>query len=211
MNVGYLGVGDMSRDVLFRVSSDVIETFTNMKVRKQANYSTHKIHGGKAVPEMTGMDADQITFDMILSAYMGVHPQGELDKLAAFMNDGTICSLVLGDYFFGTWVIKSVPFDIQYLYKEGDITQAKVSVTLLESAASTAIGTAAAYTPQAMQAPPQAAQVTQQEAKNTQIQSLKRRISSLEAQIYGEKNIDKRNSMIRVLNQLRTQMKLLGG
>ena len=133
MKVGYLGVGKTSKDVAFQVSSKVMETFTNMKVRKQANYATHKIHGHKAVPEMTGMDTDQITFDMLLSAYLGVNPKKELNKLEAFMKNGTICNLVLGDQLFGTWVIKSIPYNVEYVYKEGDITQAKVTVTLLEA------------------------------------------------------------------------------
>ena len=133
MNVGYLGTGNTATDVAFNVSSETIETFTNMKVRKQANYSTHKIHGHKAVPEMTGMDADQVTFDIVLSAYLGVNPKKEIEKLEAFMRDGTICNLVLGDQLFGTWVVKSIPYNVEYVYREGDILQAKVSVTLMEA------------------------------------------------------------------------------
>lgn len=133
MRVGYLGIGDTAKDVVFQVSDEQIETFNNMKVKKQASYSTHNIHGHKAVPEMTGMDADQITFDMLLSAYLGVNPKTELDKLEAFMQEGTICNLVLGEQLFGTWVIKSIPYNVEYVYKEGDITQAKVTVTILEA------------------------------------------------------------------------------
>lgn len=133
MRVGYLGIGDTAKDVVFQVSDEQIETFNNMKVKKQASYSTHKIHGHKAVPEMTGMDADQITFDMLLSAYLGVNPKTELDKLEAFMQEGTICNLVLGEQLFGTWVVKSIPYNVEYVYKEGDITQAKVTVTILEA------------------------------------------------------------------------------
>ena len=133
MKIGYLGVGKTSKDVVFEVNANLIRTFSNMKVRKQANYSTHKLHGHKSVPEMTGMDADQITFEMLLSAYLGVNPKTELAKLEAFMTDGTICNLVLGDQLFGTWVVKSIPYNVEYVYKEGDITQARVSVTLMEA------------------------------------------------------------------------------
>lgn len=133
MKVGYLGVGKTIQDVAFEVSDKKIETFTNMKVRKQATYATHKIHGHKAIPELTGLDADQITFDMVLSAYLGINPKTELQKLEAFMKNGTICNLVLGDQLFGTWVVKSIPYNVEYVYKEGDIIQAKVSVTLMEA------------------------------------------------------------------------------
>lgn len=133
MKVGYLGIGNTSKDVAFEVSSSVIRTFSNMKVNKSVAYTTHKIHGHKALPEMTGMDADTVTFDILLSAYLGVNPKKELDKLEAFMKNGTICNLVLGDKPFGTWVIKSMPYNIEYVYKEGDITQAKTTISLIEA------------------------------------------------------------------------------
>ena len=133
MKVGYLGIGKAKKDVAFEVSDKVIKTFTNMKVSKSVSYTTHKIHGFKAVPEMTGLDADTITFEILLSAYLGVNPQKELDKLEAFMKAGTIVNLVLGDKLFGTWVINKMPYNIEYVYKEGDITQAKATLTLIEA------------------------------------------------------------------------------
>ena len=139
MKIGYLGVGNPSRDVAFEVDFDFpnntqrIETFTNMKVTKQASYTTHKIHARKAVPEMTGLEADQITFNILLSAYLGVNPKKELDKLEDFMKNGNILNLVLGDQLFGRWVLKSMPYNVEYVYKEGDITQAKCTITLLEA------------------------------------------------------------------------------
>ena len=133
MKIGYLGIGNIEKDVVFQVSSDVIETFQKMKVTKQVSYTTHKIHGHKAIPEMTGIDADTVSFDMLLSAYLGVNPRKELEKLEAFATAGTICNLVLGEKLYGTWVIKSIPYTVEHVYKEGDITQAKVSVNLIEA------------------------------------------------------------------------------
>ena len=133
MSVGYLGVGDLSKDVVFNVDNKVIETFTNMKVTKQATYTTHKIHGYKAIPEMTGIEAGTITFDIVLSAFLGVNPQKELDKLEAFMNAGTVCNLVMGNKLFGRWVIKQMPYNVDYTYKEGEGTQATVTVSLIEA------------------------------------------------------------------------------
>ena len=133
MKVGYLGIGNTSKDVVFEVSSNVIKTFNNMKINKSVAYTTHKIHGHKAVPEMTGLEADTITFEILLSAYLGVNPKRELDKLETFMKNGTIVYLVLGDKIVGTWVIKSMPYNIEYVYKEGDITQAKATISLIEA------------------------------------------------------------------------------
>lgn len=154
MKVGYLGVGAIASDVAFEVSDQTIETFSGMKVTKQANYSTHKIHGGKAIPEMTGMDADTVSFDICLSAYLGVNPAREIKKLEDFMKAGTIVDLVLGDVLFGSWVIKSIPFNVEYTYRDGTVTQAKLTVSLIECdpkwggtiAESEGIGTAAVAT-----------------------------------------------------------------
>ena len=133
MRVGYLGVGDTSKDVVFTVNPNVIETFQNMKVTKSVTYTTHKIHGYKAIPEMTGMEADTLTFDMVLSAHLGVNPKKELDKLEAFMKAGTICNLVLGNKLCGRWVIKQMPYNVDYTYKDGEVSQATVSVSLIEA------------------------------------------------------------------------------
>jgi len=137
VKIGYLGIGKAAKDVAFVVSSKTIETFNNLKVTKQARYSTHKIHGHRDVPEMTGISGDTITFELLLSAYLGVNPKRELEKLENFMTAGTICNLVMGDQLFGSWVIKSIPYNVEYIYKEGDITQAKVTISLLEVPAET--------------------------------------------------------------------------
>ncbi len=133
MNIGYLGIGNTKKDVVFKVSSDVIETFRNMKLTKQATYTTHKIHGHKAIPEKTGLEADKITFEMVLSAFLGVEPITEMQKLETFMRAGTICNLVLGPYFCGSWVIQSIPYNVDYVTNEGYISQITLTVTLMEA------------------------------------------------------------------------------
>ena len=133
MKVGYLGTGNTNNDVAFEVSSSLIETFDNMKVNKSVSYTIHKIHGKKAVPEMTGIETDTVTFDILLSAYLGVNPKKELEKLEGLMSTGTICNLVLGSSSFGTWLIKSMPYNVEYVYKEGDIIQAKATISLIEA------------------------------------------------------------------------------
>lgn len=132
MRVGYLGVGDLRRDVVFNVDDNLIETFMRMKMSKQVNYATHKIHGHKEIPELTGLSADKISFEMVLSAYLGVSPILEMYKLEEYMKHGTVVKLVLGTTYCGSWVIQSIPYSIDYVTNEGDITQITISVTLIE-------------------------------------------------------------------------------
>ena len=132
MRIGYLGVGDVRKDIVFNVDASLIETFSNLKISKQANYTSHKVHGFKEVPEMTGLSADTVTFDMVLSAYLGVSPTSEAHKLEEFMKNGTVVSLVLGTTYYGSWVVKSCPLDFNIVTNEGDAVQITVTVTLTE-------------------------------------------------------------------------------
>lgn len=133
MKIGYLGTGNTSKDVVFQVSDKTVKTFSNMKITKQANLTSHKIHGGKAVTELNGFDAGSATFDMVMSAFLGINPRTELKKLTDLFEKGTVCLLVLGDDIYGKWLIKTVSQSIQYVYKDGTPTQIKTSVTLTEA------------------------------------------------------------------------------
>ena len=118
---------------MFEVSSDVVKTFGPLKWPAKANYTQHKVHGGKYIPEYIGVDADTISFDMYLSSFLGVRPQDELHKLRLLLAGHKICQMVLGTQPFGTWVVQSVNADVQYITGQGDMLQIKVAVTILQS------------------------------------------------------------------------------
>ena len=133
MKIGYLGTGNTSKDVVFQVSDKTVETFSNLKITRQASLTSHRIHGGKAVTELNGFDAGTATFDILISAFFGVNPQKELEKLTALFDSGTICLLVLADRIYGKWLIKSIAQNIQYVFKDGTPTQIKAQVSLTEA------------------------------------------------------------------------------
>ena len=126
MIIGSLG------DVSFSVSNDRLETFTNMRMTEKANYSQHKVHGGDAIPEFTGFDCPQITFDMTLSAHFGISPQKEYDKLREMMRSKKGYALALGSDLYGSlWVVTNLSRAFEHLYKDGTPVSFKVNVTLL--------------------------------------------------------------------------------
>ena len=57
---------------------EVVETLDNMSWSGSARYSTHQRHGANALTEFTGLDPDQITFDITLSVELGVDPMAEV-------------------------------------------------------------------------------------------------------------------------------------
>ena len=126
MIIGSLG------DVSFSVSDSAIKTFRNMRISETANYSQHKAHGRDAVPEFTGFDCPQVTFEMTLSAFFGVNPKKEYEKLREMLRSGEGYALALGNDVYGDlWVITSLSRAFEYLYKDGTPVSFKVSVTLL--------------------------------------------------------------------------------
>ena len=55
MQIGCLG------DIVFKVSSDMVRTISNVTWSGSANYATHSRHMTDALTEFTGLDPDEIT------------------------------------------------------------------------------------------------------------------------------------------------------
>jgi phage protein U len=128
MQIGCLG------DIVFEVSSKTIETFDKMQWSGSARYSEHQRHLTHALTEFTGLNPDTITFEMVLSVYLGVEPMGELTKLWNYERSGKAVPLVIGERAYGKyrWVVKSHKTKMQTYDKRGNLTGATVSVDLLE-------------------------------------------------------------------------------
>lgn len=128
MTVGCLG------DIPFEVSDDTILLLSNFKWQGKANYTTHKRVGGNALVEFTGLDADQISFKLTLSAALGVTPMDVLVKLWEYERGHKQLPLVLGGKIYGKyrWVIQSHNVVGKVLDGAGRIHSAEVTVQLLE-------------------------------------------------------------------------------
>jgi len=121
-------------NIVFEVSEDTVRTLNNLKWGGSTRYATHQRHGTDAMAEFTGRNADTIRFDMILSAYLGVNPQTVIAQLFTHMRVGTTLPFVLGNKAYGKyrWVITKVDIDQKYYDGDGDVTHAKVTVSLQE-------------------------------------------------------------------------------
>jgi hypothetical protein len=128
MQVGVLG------DIVFQVSSNVIKTLDNLQWSGSARYGEHSRHLTNALTEFTGIDPDTMSFDMELSAYLGVDPMAELVKIWTYERSGKPLSLVVGERAYGKykWTIKSHKIKMRTYDKKGNVTGASVSVDLLE-------------------------------------------------------------------------------
>ncbi|MEN6437012.1 MAG: phage tail protein, partial [Syntrophobacter sp.] len=122
MQVGCLG------DIVFQVSSDTVETFDKIEWSGSARYSEHQRHLTNALTEFTGLDPDTISFEIVLSVYLGVEPMAELVKLWTYERSGKALPLVIGERPYGKyrWTIKRHKIKMQTHDKHGNLTGATV-------------------------------------------------------------------------------------
>lgn len=128
MVVGCLG------EIIFSVSDSQVQTLNNAQWSGSARYATHQRHMQDALTEFCGLEPDKFSFDMVLSAFLGVNPQAAINKIWQYERSGTAASLVLGDKAYGKyrWNILSHKTKMQDYDNAGNLLQATVSVSLQE-------------------------------------------------------------------------------
>ena len=131
--IGYLGKS-AEEGIQFIVSREVFRTPKNLKWSGSARYATHERHNTHALTEFTGLDPDRFSFDILLTAEMGVDPLKEVVKIWDYERDGEALGLVIGGKAYGKyrWNIKSHETKIEYTDKDGDMYAVEVTVELLE-------------------------------------------------------------------------------
>ncbi|HWP51648.1 MAG TPA: phage tail protein [Clostridia bacterium] len=121
-------------DIVFFVSSRAVKTINNFQWSGSARYGKHQRHLAKTLTEFEGTDADTISFDVMLSAYLGVNPVSEITKIQKYESKGQSLALVIGDKRYGKyrWTIESHKVKAEHYDGEGNLTSATVSINLLE-------------------------------------------------------------------------------
>jgi hypothetical protein len=128
MQIGCLG------DIAFKTSADMVRTVNDVTWSGSANYNTHSRHLTNALTEFTGLAPDEMTFEIVLSAFLGVNPMDDLTKLWEYERKGQTLPLVIGSKAYGKyrWTIKSHKIKMETFSSSGDLMSATVSVSLLE-------------------------------------------------------------------------------
>lgn len=128
MMIGCLG------DVPFTVSSRAVQTIDNMKWSGSARYAVHQRHGIRALPEFTGIDLEQISFDFLLLASLGADPMDEIERIQNYERKGRPVPFILGDKVYGRyrWTVVSHEIKAQAFDARGNLMSVTVSVKLQE-------------------------------------------------------------------------------
>ena len=90
--VGSLG------NVVFTVSAELVRTFSDYGRKTSARVATHEIIGQKPVLEFLGASEETISFKIKLSAFRGVNPKEEADRLREMCENGKAVKFGVSTY-----------------------------------------------------------------------------------------------------------------
>ncbi len=130
MNVGSLG------SVVFSVSDAFIRTISDYSRKTSVRLATHDIIGAKPLTEFVGPSADSMSFSIKLSAFHGVNPKSEAEKLRRMAETGKAVTFVMGGapVTQNRWIIESVDEDANYYDRAGNIVSADLKLSIREYA-----------------------------------------------------------------------------
>lgn len=129
-----MGVIGTFGEVVFTVSEKTVRTIDHFQWSGSARYGVHQRQAGNALTEFTGLDPDQISLDITLSAQLGVDPMAEIWDLWRCMRNGKALPLTIGEHAYGRyrWNITSLSTSEPYFDHNGNLYHAVVTLKLQE-------------------------------------------------------------------------------
>lgn len=120
--------------LVFEVSSNKIQTINDIERDNKERWHNHELDGLKPIPEYIGPGLDEMSFTIEFSAFLGVNPLNEMDRLVRMSRNGEKHPLVIGGKGFGfkKWYIESVGQTIEEIDNKGRILTVKSKVKLVE-------------------------------------------------------------------------------
>ena len=94
-------------DIIFEVSANLVKTWGNLRSRKKAQYAVHELALGKAKLEFTGVELQEIDFEVRLDARW-VNPDRESKNLHEALEDAEPRILMLGSKPLGEYVLRDI-------------------------------------------------------------------------------------------------------
>lgn len=119
---------------IFEVSDKKILTFSNFQRETAGRWDKHDVIGKSPVSEFKGPDLDTISFDIKLSAALGVKPYDEMAKWVLYARRGDAEILVIGKRRLGAdkWVVKQVSQAWDTVLRNGAVYSLNLSISLEE-------------------------------------------------------------------------------
>lgn len=118
----------------FFVSDEAVQTIRNVTWSGAGTYAAHNRIGYTTLVEATGSDADTISFEMLLSADLGVNPWDAIKAFLTAERDQTAMQLTIGDHGYGRyrWLIASHNINMTKFDSFGRLVEVLISIKLVE-------------------------------------------------------------------------------
>ena len=126
MSIGTFG------PLTFETSEKKVRTFDAFKRKTGAKFEEHTIIGLKPKLEFTAPSLDDISFQVVFSAYLGLNPAKEIDSLREIVQKGEYHPLIIGGKTLGKFVIESVAEAWNHVDNKGNLLDAAVDISLKE-------------------------------------------------------------------------------
>ena len=120
--------------ITFNVSSRRVLTFDNYSRQGNIKSAEHEIIAEKSNMEFTGLDPEEITFDIQLFSQLNVTPEKNLEVLRNMRDTGKVVSFILGNrpVSQNKWMITGLSEKPSYWKQRGKMHVVTVSVALKE-------------------------------------------------------------------------------
>lgn len=126
-----MGIGTFG-SIAFEVSTTKIRTFDDFKRKLSVKYEEHAVIGMKPKLEFIAPGLDEISFQIIFSAFQGINPLKEMEQLRLIVQEGKYNSLVIGGKVLGNFVIESLAEAWKHVDGRGKVLYIAVDVNLKE-------------------------------------------------------------------------------
>jgi len=118
--------------VTFEVSAEKTRTFDDFKRKTSVKFEQHDIVGLKPKLEFVAPGLDEISFQVIFSAFLGLSPLKEAEQLRQIVQKGEYYPLIIKGKILGNFVIESLSETWKHLDKEGNVLYIAVDISLKE-------------------------------------------------------------------------------
>ncbi|KAB8126900.1 phage tail protein [Gracilibacillus oryzae] len=83
-------------EIVFEVSDKRVQTFRNLERSGSGRWSDHEVSLKKPKSEFTGPGLEELNFQILLKAELGVNPSKQLEILRVMRDTGQVAPFILG-------------------------------------------------------------------------------------------------------------------
>lgn len=116
----------------FICSRKKLQTFSQLERSRDIRYAQHDLIGKMPMLEFVGYGLYKTSFSMRFDLTLGVSPYDCLEKLKRMMENKQYKWLVVGEKFYGRYIIESIAEEHKAFLPDGTLLAVEVKLNLIE-------------------------------------------------------------------------------